>query len=187
MGGNKGLVELGGKPIVAHVVERLKPVVDEVVIVVGSESQRAAYQSFGERVVADLIPGSSPLVGAYTGLREARGEYAFLTGGDQPLLDSRVVEFLFTEAEGHSAATPYWPNGWVEPLHSVYHSRHAADIAMTLIESGEKRLRLILDTLSDVVLVPMCEVKTIDPDLRTLMDVDTAQDLEYIRQLTEKK
>ncbi len=185
IGGDKGLIILDGKPIIAHVVERFKPVVDEVVIVVGSDAKREAYASFGARVVADLLPRGSPLVGAYTGLKEARGEYSFLTGGDQPLIDPRVVELLFTEGDGHDAATPYWPNGWVEPLHSVYRSRPAADAALALIESGEKRLRLILDTLPDVIRVPVDSVKAIDPELRTLMDVDTAQDLERIRHLTE--
>jgi molybdopterin-guanine dinucleotide biosynthesis protein A len=183
MGGDKGLIILDGRPIIAHVLERLRPVVDEVVIVVGSDAQREAYDSFGARVVADRLPCGSPLVGAYTGLREARGEYAFLTGGDQPLIDSRVVELLFAEAEGHDAATPYWPNGWVEPLHSVYRSRQAADAALALIESGEKRLRLMLDALPDVKRVLIDEVKAIDPGLRTLMDVDTAEDLERVRRL----
>jgi molybdopterin-guanine dinucleotide biosynthesis protein A len=186
MGGDKGLAELGGKPIIAHVVERLRPVVDEVIIVVGSEAQQAAYQSLGARVVADFLPPSTPLVGAYTGLREARGGYALLTGGDQPLLDPRVVELLFTKAEGHDAATPSWPNGWVEPLHSVYQARAAAEAALCLIESGERKLGMILGTLPDIVRVPIGEVKAIDPELRTLMDVDTAEDLKRIRGLLER-
>ncbi len=183
MGGDKTLAELRGSPLIAHVVERLRPAVDEVLIVVGSEAQRAAYASFGARVVADLLPRGTPLVGAYTGLGEARGEYAFLTGGDQPLLDRRVVELLFARAEGHDAATPHWPNGWVEPLHAVYRSRPAAEAAQRLIESGENKLGMILRTLPDVVRVPIDDVRAIDPELRTLMDVDTAQDLERVSHL----
>ena len=186
MGGDKGLVILNGKPIIAHVLERIRLVVDEVIIVIGSDAQREAYISFGDRVIADRLPCGSPLVGAYTGLSEARGEYTFLTGGDQPLIDPRVVELLFAEVRGHDAATPYWPNGWVEPLHSVYRSRQAANAALTLIESGEKRLRLILDTLPDVVRVPVDKMKSIDPELRSLMDVDTSEELESIRLLIEK-
>ena len=186
MGGDKGLVILNGKPIIAHVLERIRLVVDEVIIVIGSDAQREAYISFGDRVIADRLPCGSPLIGAYTGLSEARGEYTFLTGGDQPLIDPRVVELLFAEVRGHDAATPYWPNGWVEPLHSVYRSRQAANAALTLIESGEKRLRLILDTLPNVVRVPVDKMKSIDPELRSLMDVDTSDELESIRLLIEK-
>ena len=186
MGGDKGLTELGGKPLISYALERLRPVVDEVIIVVGSESQREAYGVFDARVVADRPPRGTPLVGAYTGLLEARGEYAFLTGGDQPLLDPRVVELLFTEAEGHDAATPTWPNGWVEPLHAAYRVESASTVALRLIESGERKLGMILGALPDVRHVPIDDVRALDPQLCTLMDVDTTEDLERIRRLTGK-
>ena len=186
MGGDKGLTELGGKPLISYALERLRPVVDEVIIVVGSESQREAYGAFDARVVADRPPRGTPLVGAYTGLLEARGEYAFLTGGDQPLLDPRVVELLFTEAEGHDAATPTWPNGWVEPLHAAYRVESASTVALRLIESGERKLGMILGALPDVRHVPIDDVRALDPQLCTLMDVDTTEDLERIRRLTGK-
>jgi molybdopterin-guanine dinucleotide biosynthesis protein A len=185
MGVDKGLIPLNNKPLVAHVAERLTPVVDEIIIVVGTESQADAYYGLGGRVVIDFYRSNTPLVGAYTGFAEARGSYTFLTAGDQPLLDARVVELLFTEAEGHDAATPTWPNGWVEPLHSAYATRPAAQMAHRLIEANEKRLRMIIDTLPDVRRVQIDAVKVIDPELRTLMDVDTTEDLERICRMTE--
>ena len=184
IGVDKGLIPLNNKPLVTHVAERLTPVVDEILIVVGTESQAEAYYGLGGRVIIDIYHSDTPLVGAYTGLAEARGGYTFLTAGDQPLLDARVVELLFTEAEGHDAATPTWPNGWVEPLHSAYATRPAAQVARRLIEANEKRLRMIIDTLPDVRRVQIDEVKIIDPELRTLMDVDTTEDLKRIYRMT---
>ncbi len=187
MGVDKGLIPLGGKPIVAHVCERLAEAVDEVIVVVCTDLQAEAYRALGLRVVTDAFPSNTPLVGAYTGLSEARGGYTFLTAGDQPLLNPRVTELLFIEAGGHDAATPTWPNGWVEPLHSVYATKPAAELARRLIDANEKRLRLLIDGLPDVRRVPIDEVKAIDPELRTLMDVDTAEELERIRRLAEKQ
>jgi molybdopterin-guanine dinucleotide biosynthesis protein A len=186
MGADKGLIPLGGKPIVAHVAERLSQAVDEVIVVVCTGSQADAYRTLGLRVVTDIYPSDTPLVGAYTGLVTARGDYTFLTAGDQPLLDPRVVDLLFSEAEGHDAATPIWPNGWVEPLHSVYATKPAAELSHSLLEAKEKRLRLLGDGLTDVKRVPIEDIKAIDPELRTLMDVDTAEELEQIRLLAEK-
>ena len=180
IGVDKGLVILNEKPLVAYVVERLESVVDEVILVVGSQAQVVAYRGFGPRVVRDKIQGSTPLVGAYTGFIEASGEYAFLTAVDQPLLDPRVVELLFKEAKGHDAATPTWANGWVEPLHAVYKIRPSTWAAKRLIEAGDKKLGMILSALRDVVHIPIDEVKTLDPELRTLMDIDTPEDLEKI-------
>lgn len=183
IGVDKGLISLEGKPIVAHVAERLASVTDEIIIVVGVASQAAVYRDLGFRVITDIFPSDTPLVGAYTGLTEARGEYTFLTAGDQPLLNPRVVELLFNEAEGHDVATPTWPNGWVEPLHSIYITKPAGQVARRLIEAKEKRLRMLIDALPNIRHVPIDELRAIDPELRTLMDVDTAKDLERVRRL----
>lgn len=186
MGVDKGLILLAGKPIVAHVAERLTQVVDEVIVVVCSDSQSEAYRGIGARVIIDAFRSDTPLIGAHTGLAEARGEYALLVAGDQPLVDPRVVEILFTEAEGHDAATPQWPNGWVEPLHSVYRAKPSAELALALERRGEKRLRLLLDSLPDVKRVPIDEVRRIDPELRTLIDIDTPEELDRVRRLIEE-
>jgi molybdopterin-guanine dinucleotide biosynthesis protein A len=136
--------------------------------------------------VTDLYRSYTPLVGAYTGLSEAKGGYTFLTAGDQPLLDPRVVEMLFDRADMHDAATPSWPNGWVEPLHSAYRTRQATDVAKRLVKNGEKRLRLLIDALPDVRRVPIEEIRAIDPELRTLMDVDTTEELDSLRRVFEE-
>ncbi len=185
MGADKGLALLQGKPLVAHVAERLATVVDEVIVVVSTEDQAKGYRSYGLLVVADAFPSESPIVGAYTGLAVARGGFTFIAGGDQPLLNPRVVELLFDEAEGHDAATPYWPNGWVEPLNSAYRTERAAAAALQLVKSGENRLRRLIDSLPDARRVPIDDIKAIDPDLRTLMDVDTPEEFERIRRLAE--
>ena len=180
IGVDKGLVILNKKPLVAYVIERLEPVVDEVILVVGSQAQIVTYEGFGPRVIRDRIQGGTPLVGAYTGFMEASGEYAFLTAVDQPLIDPQIVKLLFKEAKGHDAATPTWANGWVEPLHAVYKTEPSASAGKSLIEAGDKKLSMILSTLRDVVHIPINEVKALDPGLRTFMDVDTPEDLEKI-------
>lgn len=186
MGGDKGLMNLDRKPLIAHVAEKLELLVDEVVIVVGSNEQIDAYHKYGTRVVADKPLGNTPLVGAYTGFAEVHGEYVFLTGGDMPLINKRIVDFLFAKVEGYNAATPTWPNGWVEPLHSVYRTKPAAEAALHLIESGKRRLSLILDKLSNVRHIPISIIRKIDPELRTLTDINTTEDLENVRALFKR-
>ena len=53
-GVDKGLQELRGRPLVAHVIERFAPQVDELLI--NANRNRERYAAFGQRVVADLIP-----------------------------------------------------------------------------------------------------------------------------------
>lgn len=72
-GGDKGLIALGDRPILAHVIERLKPQVDTVLINANGEAER--FAAYGLPVVADSIAGSAgPLAGVLAGLDWAAGK-----------------------------------------------------------------------------------------------------------------
>ncbi|MCW4036704.1 MAG: molybdenum cofactor guanylyltransferase [Candidatus Bathyarchaeota archaeon] len=176
MEGDKGLRELGGEPLVRHVICRLSGLVDEVLVVVGSEEQRGAYsRAIGDEteLTVDIHEGGSPLVGALTGLRYAKGEYALITGCDMPFLSKDAIRLLFREAEGFDGATFRWPNGWIEPLIAVYRVGPSIKKAQELYDAGNLRLRLVLLELPDVKMIPIEALRAFDPDLITLYDADT--------------
>jgi hypothetical protein len=54
----------------------------------------------------------------------------------------------------------------------------AATTASRLLRSGRRRLRDLLGELRPMVVVAEAEWRAIDPDARTLMDVDEPADLE---------
>ncbi|MGB6197869.1 MAG: NTP transferase domain-containing protein, partial [Methyloceanibacter sp.] len=54
-GGDKCLLPLAGRPILAHVIERLKPQVAELIISANGESTR--FSDFGLPVVEDRLGG----------------------------------------------------------------------------------------------------------------------------------
>ena len=68
MGGvDKGLQLLHGRPMIAHVLARLAPQVDDIVINANQNLER--YAAFGHRVVPDEIGGyAGPLAGLHAGL-----------------------------------------------------------------------------------------------------------------------
>lgn len=176
MEGDKGLRELGGEPLVRHVVRRLSGLVDEVLVVVGSEEQREAYfGAIGDEaeLTIDIHEGGSPLVGALTGLRDAKGEYALITGCDMPFLSKDAIRLLFREAEGFDGATFRWPNGWIEPLIAVYRVGPSIKKAQELYDASNLRLRMVLLELPDVKMIPIEALRAFDPDLITLYDADT--------------
>ena len=175
---DKGLLDLAGEPMVRRVVEGVSGVVDEVFIVVGSAEQHGGYSDvLGDRaeILVDAYGDGSPLVGAITGLRRARGEYALITACDMPFVSPDVVWWLFAEAEGHDGATFEWPNGWIEPFFSVYRVEPSLRIAGELFEERNMRLRMILRRLPDVRHIPIGSLRERDPELLTLFDVDTAE------------
>jgi molybdopterin-guanine dinucleotide biosynthesis protein A len=180
MTSDKGLRELGGEPLVRHVIRRLLSLVDEVLLVVGSEGQRAHYSEFigGEiKILVDLYGNGSPLVGAITGFKHARGEYALVTGCDMPFVSPDVVKLLFDEGEGFNGAVFQWPNGWIEPLIAVYRVEPSLKAAQDLYRSGNLRIRMILLEMSNVKKIPIKALRAMDPDLLTLYDIDTEDTL----------
>jgi molybdenum cofactor guanylyltransferase len=66
-GGDKGLLELDGKPILDHVLERLRPQVRLLVLNANGDPERFARWPY--TVAGDVLPGNpGPLVGVLTGM-----------------------------------------------------------------------------------------------------------------------
>jgi molybdopterin-guanine dinucleotide biosynthesis protein A len=178
IGLDKGLQLLNGKPLIKQVLGRITECVDEIIIVVGSNKQKQSYieLNIDVKIVVDEINPGTPLVGAYTGFNIARSKYCILVGNDMPFLDARIINQLFDLADGHEAATPSWPNGWIEPLLSVYKTKSALKITNKLVNNGEKKLGLIIRSLDDVVKLSIEDIIKVDPTLLTLFDIDTVAD-----------
>jgi len=90
---DKGLQPFRGRPMVAHVIERLAPQVDE--ILVNANRNAAEYARFGHRVIADAIPGfAGPLAGFERGLAHASGTLVATVPCDSPFLPADLVARL---------------------------------------------------------------------------------------------
>ena len=94
MGGvDKGLQLLHGKPMIEHVLARLAPQVDDIVINANQNQER--YAAFGHRVVPDEISGfAGPLAGLHAGLRAVAQPLAVTVPCDSPFLPADLVSRL---------------------------------------------------------------------------------------------
>lgn len=103
MGGvDKGLAPFRGRPLVAHVIERLSPQVDE--LLVNANRNPEAYAAFGHRVIADEIPGfAGPLAGFERGLAHARGALVATVPCDSPFVPPDLVSRLRAALEAQGA------------------------------------------------------------------------------------
>ena len=190
MNGDKGLKDLCGEVLVNRVIRRVSELVDEVLLVVGSEEQREAYSGVVDgdvTLVVDVYRDGSPLVGAITGLMHAKGEYAFIAACDMPFISDKVVKTLFKEAEGFDGAVFQWPNEWIEPLLAVYRVKPSLEKALELYSAGNLRVRRILQNLPEVRFIPMDDLKSIDADLHSLFDADTEDALREAEKILEKR
>lgn len=100
-GGDKCLRPLGGGPILAHIMARLKPQVSDMILNANEEAQR--FAPFGVPVVADGVPGyAGPLAGIQAGLAWIRAnrpdsEYGVTVATDTPFFPDDLVQRFLAE------------------------------------------------------------------------------------------
>jgi len=179
-GRDKCLVELAGKPLVVHVLERVSEIVDARVVVVSSEQQRRLLSNtLGSEasLVVDRYEGQSPLVGALTGFESVEGENALLLPCDTPFISPRIAGLLFDLCENRGAVVPRWPNGFIEPLQAVYHAKSAVTAAKAALDEGRHNLSSMIARLHRVRYLSTLVVQQLDPELLTFFNVNTPMDL----------
>ncbi len=135
-GRDKGLESLAGRPLIAHVIERIRPQVDDVIIVANRHlDEYAAYA----RVVADDSPGFlGPLAGIATALARCETEWLLTASVDvpQPPLDlaSRLTRTSAEVAVAHDGERR-------QPLFALY-STKLANAAQSCSRTRSRRMAL---------------------------------------------
>jgi len=180
LGKDKGLVELAGKPLIIHVLDRVSGIVDESVVVVGSSAQRAVYShllSDKAGVIIDKYEDRCSLVGALTGFESVRGEYSLLLPCDTPFVSTDVASLLLDVCLNRSAAIPRWPDGRIEPLQAAYHTKYTLMAAETALGERKLDLRSMISHLRRVRYVSTLVLQQVDPNLSTFFNINTPLDL----------
>lgn len=102
MGKDKGLLTLNGKPMVQHVIDALKPITSEIIII----SNNRTYKKFGFPVYEDIIKEKGPVGGIYTGLYHSQTEINFCISCDAPFVSSDFIEWLIEKSEDNTITLP---------------------------------------------------------------------------------
>lgn len=171
--------ELGGKPLVLNVLDRVLSVADERVIVVGSEAQLKAFSGLPEscaKVVVDKYVGHSPLVGALTGFEVVEAEYALLLPCDAAFVLPEVSALLLDLCVGVSAVIPRWPDGKIEPLQAAYNVMIAADAAKMALDERKQDMLGMIGHLRQIRYVSTLVLQQYDEKLMTFLNINTVED-----------
>lgn len=179
----KALLPIGDKTILEHVIDALDGVVDEIIISMRDTPQQELLNDYiqGHDVVLDKLQDVGPLSGILEGAKAATGEYVFVVACDMPFINTDAVELLFKYAEGHDAAIPVWENENLEPMHAVYCTRPMAVETEKAILRNEKFVLAPVFKMQDLVFVKIDEIRKLDPDLRTFVNVNTPDDVEKLQ------
>ena len=92
-GEDKGLVVYRRKPLVQHVIERITPQVDDIVI--SANRNLDLYRDFSSRVISDTHDGyAGPLAGIASCLSYCKHDRVLVVACDMPLLPENLVDRL---------------------------------------------------------------------------------------------
>ena len=144
-GGDKGLRLLGGRPILAHVIARVRTQVAPLVLNANGDPGR--FERFGLPVAADVVAGfAGPLAGVLTGLEwtaarfpEARWLASFAT--DAPFLPRDLVERLLDAvcSEGADLACAA-SGGRAHPVFGLWPVATLEALREALVDEGIRKI-----------------------------------------------
>jgi molybdopterin-guanine dinucleotide biosynthesis protein A len=172
MGGRpKALMSVGGRRIIERVLDVLREVTDDLLIVTNTPD---AYGSLGLSMVPDVFPDHGSLGGIYSGLRAAPGEAAFTVACDMPFLMPEVARLVIDRASLADVVVPI-SGGRAETLHASYAKSCLGPIERKLRE-GRLKVAGFFDEVR-VLAIPEEEVARLGrPDL-VFMNVNTPDEL----------
>ncbi len=180
LGQDKGLLELGKKPLVRHVLDSVGNLANETILVVSSHTQEREYRKYAHpdtRIVIDRRDMKTPLAGALTGFESAEGEYSLLLSCDIPFVSQNILSLLLDLSMNKNAVIPRWPNGYIEPLQAAYHTKIATVASNDALDEGRLDMQSMIDKLRGIRYVSTLVLKQLDPELKTFFNVNTLLDL----------
>lgn len=162
---DKAFSHIDGTPLTRHVADRLRPVIDTLVINAREDQhERFAKDMDGyplEVIYAiDDVAGGGPVSGMATGLSAvpAGTALAFVVACDMPFVEADLVDALFELAEAEAdvgAVVPTSSDGWHQVLHAVYRPAPTIDACRAAIARDERKVLAPLSRL---------HVRYVDPD-----------------------
>jgi molybdopterin-guanine dinucleotide biosynthesis protein A len=149
--GRPKIVEpLDGVPLFHRPLRALLDSCDDVVIVLAPDAPEPPLPDGADRVsfVRDPVAYEGPLAGTRVGLEHVHREYAVLVAADMPGVRSELLSLMAERATGMAWDAIVLRDGdGTRPLPAVLRVGPALALARILLESGERRLRALVEGL----------------------------------------
>jgi molybdopterin-guanine dinucleotide biosynthesis protein A len=165
---------LDGVPLLWRTIEAVGTVAEDVVVVLAPGAEPAL--PVGVRVAQDAAIGQGPLVGVVAGLEAVRHDAVIVVGGDMPWLRPDVLGLMLASLDGPTASVALEVDGRAQQLPLVVRLEPALSAVRRLVESGERRLGALLESLTSTTIAE-ADWRAIDPGADTLRDIDAPEDL----------
>ena len=144
-GGDKALHEVGGRPLLAHAIERLRPQVSRIVL--NANGDPARFDAFGLPVVPDTVEGfAGPLAGVLAGLdwaaeNASECEWVVTVATDAPFFpDDLVARFMAAVDSKEYDLACAETGGRTHPVFGLWPVRLRADLRRALVDEDIRKV-----------------------------------------------
>lgn len=184
MGRDKRFIEFDGCALIERTLLVYKRLFSEILIVVAEPTPQLIGASY--RIVTDLIPGRGSIGGLYTGLYYATHQRVFAAACDMPFLSADVIERMVDLGAGADVVMANLVNG-LQPLHAIY-SKACLPLMRNMIKTGVLKVQTLVHGPELLIrLVAEEELRDIDPQLLSFLNVNSPADLELAKKLIREQ
>lgn len=171
---DKCFINLGGKPMISYVVEKVKKILRDVVIVVKNERQKVRLERKfkGVKVVCDKSKVFSPLAGIKEGIKHVKNDYVLIVACDMPFLSENILKELINRLEvGVDCISYFWKIKRYEPLCAIYRKKVFENV------NERKSLHELIEEVRNKILIP------IGKETYEFFNINNKEDLRRARKL----
>ncbi|HEY4384581.1 MAG TPA: molybdenum cofactor guanylyltransferase [Ktedonobacteraceae bacterium] len=146
----------------------------EVIFVARDPAQCAGQNLSGVCIVFDEVPDYGPLMGLYSGLRAMQTSHALVVAVDMPFVQPALLAFLLSQPLDEAILMPVVAE-MPQVLLAIY-PRALLPLIENRLRSGRRDPRSLLD-IAPVRYIPEAQLRQIDPQLRSFINLNTPEDL----------
>lgn len=164
----KGLVCFNEKPFIQYIINAIKPIANNIVLVTNNED----YKIFGCNLIEDIYTNKGPVGGIYTALEHSKVENNLILSCDIPFITTEVLKILIDNHLSSENNITFLSDGIKNyPLIGVY-KKLLVNLFEEAILNEKLKLQRVIQTITNIVI-------SIDIKYHsTLKNINTKQDLE---------
>lgn len=201
-GSDKGLFEISGKPLISYQLETLSDLNYNIFLIANSIKQ---VQDYMNKIDFKLLTGFiidekdktshgtvyTPMIGLYSAFKELKKlnyKKVLALSCDIPLIKKEVIIYLIEQCKNYDCCIPQWENDFLEPLVAIYPIKKAVKTAKKNLKNKSYKLTNLLGTTWRTNFLSIeQQIKTLDENLFTFININEPNDLEKYKEIIKKK
>ena len=180
MGQDKGLLPFFGGTLIERVLERVRPIADEVLVTTNNPGN---YRFLKVPLIPDVYQGRGALGGLFTAINAAAHPQVAVVACDMPFVSAGLLnyqrELLIST---HSDVVIPHTGGGLEPFHTLYRRSTCLPAIEAALEEDKWRVDAWFGHVKLYQLSPQ-QIKNFDPEMLCFFNINTPNDLQTALQI----